>query len=183
MKVHVTKPESNPGRDLSQVEAEFAELLKICAQGTSALEIGSLYGGSAKCLAESMPIGSRMVSVDLGYENLNRTLTTLPALIWRLERVADRDVHLVIGNSMWPEVVDEVKNLGPFDLVFIDGGHEEDNVLADWRNYGPMGKVVAFHDIRSNDGARNAWNKIKGDFRHEEFVHGTSAGMGVIWKS
>lgn len=39
--------------------------------------------------------------------------------------------------------------LEPFDLLFIDAGHDYADVEADWRNYRPMvrpGGIVAFHD-------------------------------------
>ena len=41
---------------------------------------------------------------------------------------------------------------GPYDLVFIDGDHSPAGVRADWQNYGPMARLVAFHDIDAEHG-------------------------------
>lgn len=182
MKIIVTAIERNRVAEFSQVESEFTELEKICSQVRSTLEIGSLYGGSAKRLAEAMPKGSKMVCVDLGYEALKPTWRTLPTLIWRLESVEDRDITLILGDSSSQHVKDWAGDLGPFDLVFIDGGHQYEQVKSDWETYGPLGSIVAFHDIASCVGAKTLWGEIKGAYRHQEFIDGVSAGIGVLWR-
>lgn len=184
MNIHITDWEKRQAHDLSQVESEFAQLVELCSQGRSCLEIGSLYGGSSERLAKAMPEGSRMVCVDLGYEPMQPTWRTLPALMMRLSSVKDREVHLVIGSSKNTKVHEIVSDLGPFDLVFIDGGHKLHEVASDWAMYGPLGKVVAFHDVASCKDVQRFWKGLRNTHpRHAEFIDGESAGIGVLWRS
>ena len=96
------------------------------------------------------------------------------------------DAHLFLGDSTDPDMVFNVAKLGPYDLVFIDGDHRYEGVKTDWLNYGPLGKVVVFHDIvRHPEGSRNApevwrlWEEIKGnksEFRGKD----TLMGLGIV---
>ena len=128
-----------------------------------------------------------MVCVDLGYEPMKPTWRTMPALMRRLSLLIDREVHLVIGSSQNTTTYEIVSALGPFDLIFIDGGHKLHEVASDWGMYGPLGKIVAFHDIASCKDVKFFWNRLKNDFpRHAEFIDNEAAGIGVIsdadWK-
>ena len=184
MKTIVTIMQSQAKNDLSQVESEFGHLLKIVAGCTSVLEIGSLFGGSAKRIAESMPEGSRMVCVDFGYEALKSEWKTLPALLWRLESIQNRDVTLILGDSKSEKVIEEVRKLAPFDLVFIDASHDYQSVVTDWNNYSKMAKIVAFHDIASCAGVKQLWKELRKVYpRQDHFIDGDAAGIGVLWLS
>jgi predicted O-methyltransferase YrrM len=57
------------------------------------------------------------------------------------------DTHLIWGDSTAAEVIEKLMALGPFDAIFIDANHTSLIVEKDWANYGPMGRIVAFHDI------------------------------------
>jgi hypothetical protein len=48
--------------------------------------------------------------------------------------------HLVRGDSTDSETIAEVRKLGPYDVVFIDGGHTEQIVRSDLACYGRMVK-------------------------------------------
>jgi hypothetical protein len=92
-------------------------------------------------------------------------------------------------------VIEKVRALGPFDAVMLDADHRLPGVTADWINYGPMGRMVAFHDIawrRAPEwvGTRidvpQFWDSIKGHYRHEEFRFcptGKNNGIGVLWRA
>jgi hypothetical protein len=102
---------------------------------------------------------------------------------------------LIWGNSADPKVIEQVRRLGPFDAIFIDADHRLPGVTADWESYGPMGRIVAFHDIAWRrtpewQGVRidvpQLWASIKTGFRHEEIVRcptGKNNGIGVLWRS
>ena len=51
------------------------------------------------------------------------------------------DFKIIAGNSMDEAVIHTTSLEGPFDLVYIDGGHEYDTVINDIKNYAEMVKV------------------------------------------
>ena len=152
----------------------------------SFIEIGSRFGGTLDRIGRTLPLGSRIVSVDICCEErLDDAVINL--------RNDGYDAHLIIGNSADLDTVNQVKALGPFDLVFIDANHKTHYVWSDWNNYGPMGRIVAFHDIgwkfiperpdRAALAVPEVWNEIKLKYRHAEISYlGASNGIGVLWK-
>jgi cephalosporin hydroxylase len=184
--------------DAAQDEAEitaFCDLLK--AEGVqSYLEIGSKFGGSLWQAANALPAGSRIVSVDLpsGTKAWPESRKSLAACIDELKR-RGYDAHLIWGSSFDPAVIEQVRALGPFGCALIDADHRLAGVTQDWNNYGPMARIVAFHDLawkRAPDwvGTRidvpEFWRSIKGGFeRTEEIVlcpTGKNNGIGVLWR-
>jgi hypothetical protein len=167
---------------------EFARLVTR-EKVKSYLEIGSKFGGSLWHVACAMPLGSRLVAVDLvGDLDLNECIKRLKSLGY--------DARLLIGDSVDPKVVDAARVLGPYDLCLIDANHHEPYVRQDWANYGPMARMVAFHDIGWVQGDRpnkpwrievpKVWNEIKQDYRHQEIKlcpTGRDNGIGILWRS
>lgn len=181
-----------------QVDAEIDGLADIFAnEGVkSVLEVGSKFGGSLARIASRLPEGSRIVSVDLpkGTKAWTQSEAELTALIAKL-RMQGHDTHLIWGDSTSPAIIEQVRALGPFDAVFIDANHTLPYVEKDWANYGPMARIIAFHDIgwrRGPDweGCRidvpEFWERVKQDYRHQELKlcpTGKNNGIGVLWRS
>lgn len=113
----------------------------------SVLEIGSYAGHSLKAFAERMGPGALIRSIDGGKPQDGSNMED--SLIQTVKELAANgyDAQACIGDSHVPKVVDWAAQWQPYDLVFIDGDHTLAGVLLDWQYYGPMGKVVAFHDI------------------------------------
>ena len=176
--------------------AAFLSLLK--QEGVkSYLEIGSMYGGSLWRTAHVLPKGSKIVSIDYA----THTPESLPHLQEAVAALKSEgyDVHLFHGDSAASEIVEQVSALAPFDCVFIDGSHTLEAVQADWENYGPMGRIVAFHDIAWNSTWKSSvpgrvtmpiyvpqvWDQVKKNYRHKEFKFhppGNYYGIGVLWR-
>lgn len=169
---------------------ELEYLLALASKSNSILEIGSRYGEALEMMARRMKTRGKIVSVDLpgvqpwGYPDSERSLKE------KIQALKDEgfDAHIFIADSTDPDTVEAVKALSPFDLVFIDGDHRYEGVKTDWLNYGPMGRVVVFHDIVEHPkDARNApevwklWKEIQGN-KSEYIAPESLMGLGVfVW--
>lgn len=187
------KCESN----LLQDPNEFRSFLKLIKKHNVRryLEIGSKHGGSFWRVVTSLPRGARAVSVDLphGDTSFKQSEPHLRACILRLKELG-YDAHLFLSDSTDIETVERVRQLAPFDLVFIDGNHTEPYVWKDWYNYGPLANIVAFHDIswfRAVPDSKKmpidvpkVWGKLKQEFDHVEIKQcPQDNGIGIIWRN
>lgn len=158
----------------------------------SYLEIGSKFGGSLWAVAQALPPGSTLVSVDLPWGDRS----TEPVLTEVCSRIAEMGhiVHLIIGDSTDRTVIADVKNYAPFDACLIDANHTASYVRSDWDNYGPMCRIVAFHDIgwkpRPAPSSKRpievpeVWNEIKHfGIKYKEIkLCPQDNGFGVLWQ-
>jgi predicted O-methyltransferase YrrM len=169
-----------PTQDAAELAA-FADLVRRERCG-SYLEIGSKLGHSLAAVAAMLDESARIVSVDLP-----KPRGKGDALVKLLADLSEyHETRLVLGDSTAVRTISEVRGLAPFDLVFIDANHDTAYVEADWQNYGPMGRIVAFHDIANPYlGVAAVWNRIKADHRHVEIKldpRGDRNGIGVLWR-
>jgi hypothetical protein len=186
-------------KDSLQDPAELAAFIDLLnwENVRSYLEVGANAGGTFKRIGMALPQSARLVALDIAGKSSGRLL----AMDMLKEAVADlkrsgRDAHVVFGNSRDPKIVSEVLDLSPFDCVLIDGDHSLPGVTADFDNYRPMARMIAFHDISWRragtwtEGQRiwvpEFWESIKGSYRHEEIrlcPTGKNNGIGVLWRS
>jgi hypothetical protein len=180
---------------------EFSEFLKVLRDENvkSYLEIGSMYGRSLWSVAMSLPKGSLVVGVDSmvdrpeAEQSLNDCIKDLRSLGY--------DAHFLCGDSIDSMTVERARCFCPFDALFIDGNHSPEYVRSDWENYGPMARIVGFHDINwkntwisargntpppdgSKMGAPKIWNELKQGLRCREFKYYPTQnyyGIGVLW--
>lgn len=176
---------------VDQVEEELAGFIRIMVdEGVqSYLEIGSQYGGSLWRVANALPKGSRIVSVDLPHGD-QRTSQHLQACIVAL-RERGYDAHLIYGDSTDWQIIRRVQAFRGFAACLIDANHTLPFVAADWRNHGSQATIVAFHDIafdgevapgRKPIEVAKLWRSIRGAYRHVELVApGSRKGIGVLW--
>jgi len=133
---------------------EGRELARL-AKGNRVLEIGSYLGASTVCLAQT---AARVVSVDThdGRGTMHPADTFEP-FVANLNRYGvDRKVAAIVGTV---DALEDFYEDDPFDLVFIDGGHDAESVahdIARARELLAPGGVIAFHDYRSNEPAVTA---------------------------
>lgn len=172
------------GEFYAQNHREFREMCAhIPYDGKALLEIGSRYGESLKRLAYCLAPGARIVSVDLGADPFSKNPQACPPFLRAAaESLHGYDVHLITGDSHNDVIRREVKALGPFDFCFIDGDHTEAGAMQDWQAYGPLARIVAFHDIGLS-GVRAAWDRIRVGKRNVEIICGPrdSMGIGIVW--
>jgi cephalosporin hydroxylase len=131
-------------------------------QPSSFVEIGSYIGASAFCLAAALTKNGNSGKVycvdtwnnDAMTEGNRHTMTEF------LQNTREFSGHIepIRGWSTDPQVVDHVKRLAvKIDLLFIDGDHRFEGVLADWKLYSPLlakSAIVAMHDIGWAEGVQ-----------------------------
>lgn len=183
------------GRRASQDEYElcsFIDLLK-CKGVKRYLEIGARQGDTFHEVMINLPVGSFGVAVDLpaGLWGKSGTEKSLKAAVEDL-KTRGYDVHIILGNSTSPDIISAVHSFGDFDAALIDGDHTLKGVSADYKNYGKIAPIVAFHDIvgegQSEKVHHNAvevpafWRKVKDDKSLEFVGEDSKMGIGVLCK-
>jgi predicted O-methyltransferase YrrM len=132
-------------------------------RGGNIVEIGSFKGRSTCCLAGGCQSRGRVFAIDSfdGGPNLPRA-DSLADFRRNLSRCGlSAHVEPVVGLSF-----DIAKSWNqPIHLLFIDGSHNYEDVLADFEQFFPNvvpGGKVALHDVNSGDwpGVRRAWMQI-----------------------
>jgi predicted O-methyltransferase YrrM len=131
----------------------------------SMLEIGTREGFTLQSFGANM---DKLVSVDLPYNptKIPYVALIIKKLYRRVEilKLRGKDVTLIRGNSKDKENIQKATDLGPYDFVYIDGGHDYETVKSDWINYSPLAnKIVAFHDIanRKEGNVPKFWKELK----------------------
>jgi predicted O-methyltransferase YrrM len=180
-----------------QDEREFERFVAMMQRENlrSYLEIGSKHGGSLWRMATALPVGSRIVAVDLphGDASFKESQPNLEACVDELTR-RGYETHLHLGDSTDPAIIADVTRLAPFDLCFIDANHTEPFVRKDWANYGPLARIVAFHDIgwvpRPEPSKKmpievpKVWKQIKRGFYNQEIrMCPRDNGIGIVWRN
>lgn len=165
----------------------FCQLLKN-ENVRSYLEIGSHSGGSIEAAAKYLPVGSRIVSIDLPHDQIKQT--RLKEVLAGLNR-RGYDARLFVGDSTSAEMIWKAKKFGPYDAVFIDANHKYAYVSCDWKHYGALGRIVGFHEVAKDgpgNGASRLFQELKKQYRYVEFISDKTRlrtdgafGIGVVW--
>lgn len=185
-----------PVQDLPELQA-FAQFVKE-NNIQSYLEIGAKYGGSFWHIVNAMPVGSLAVALDLPFGSTFKRPYSEPYLKNCADelRAKGYNTHVIIGDSTNKPIIAAAQKWAPYDLILIDANHAEPYVRADWKHYGPMGRIVAFHDISYNMGKNHpgkihpievpkVWDEIKKGYRHQEIrmCPTPDNGFGILWRN
>lgn len=181
----------NRARQQADELSAFIELMKtenVC----SYLEVGACHGDTFHAVMSALPKGSKGVAIDLpeaawGKKSSSRALEQAVACL----RDSGYDADAIYGDSASADVRQFAQARGPYDAIFIDADHRYEAVRKDWLTYGPMGRIIAFHDIDGvgkRSGALTVevprlWREIAGQHSHREIIGGVRGmGIGVVWR-
>lgn len=119
--------------------AEFLGVLKQLKKREVGLEIGFFKGGSHIVFREFF---DKFISVEINPESF---------LMYMQNNIFNEKSEFIIGPSIHPKVLDRVKERagGSLNFIFIDGGHDYQDIKSDFLNYWPllsMGGLIAMHD-------------------------------------
>lgn len=183
----MSKPDRAVSYDGNQIQQRPDELVRfvqlVVGNGVRRyLEIGLRFGYTFFEIGKNLPPASFMVGVDLvEHRNLKQSVMML--------RKKGHSVADIFGDSKDKRTMSIVRRYAPYDLVFIDGGHDYETALSDWKSYGPMSRLlVAFHDIDCDAegyGVHKLWKELKASGKYEtQEIIGEARGMGigVLWK-
>lgn len=167
-----------------QEEVEFSALLDLYRerQPKRVLEIGTYAGGTLFHWFQNATPGTFVVSVDL-YEDKDNSH------LYRSWLPPEVEYQVIRGDTRADATIEATRQFAPYDWAFIDAGHLDEEVRADWRNYGPMmdtDSVVAFHDIVEHEGLPriqvfHLWAELKKSHRTLEIVSPGCSGIGVVF--
>jgi cephalosporin hydroxylase len=180
-----------------QNKTELAALVEIFRKENvkSYLEIGCKFGGSLWIIGNLLPKGSKIVAVDLPHGDASFK-ETLPPLQNCVDELNKRyyDATLIVGDSTDPATVAMVNCYAPFDACLIDANHTLPYIRKDWENYGPMCRLVCFHDIGfyRREGLPPQkkpievpifWKEVKTKYKTKEIrLDPQDNGIGVLWR-
>lgn len=187
------RSKTRSGMKSGQMKYELDGLIKALSDNgvRSYLEVGARYGDTFYDVMRSLPIGSRGVCVDLPASlwGSDGTLPHLESACAELQTIG-YDITLITGDSQHPEIVAMVEALGPFDACLIDADHRYDGCMKDWRNYGHLAQMVAFHDIAGHGQRHSAgidvevprvWHEVRGERYSEIVANRSTMGIGITW--
>ena len=133
------------------LDEELEALCRYAADARLPVEIGAGYGASAAVML-AYSRATLVVSID--------PFVTDGVTGWQSNRdTTVANVRAVVGDdlSRWRLIEDYSYNvaprwnLGPIDLLFIDGNHRYEDVKRDWEDWLPLveaGGVIFLHDSR-----------------------------------
>jgi cephalosporin hydroxylase len=140
------------------------------------VEIGIKEGGNLKILSTHLDENGLCVGIDPRQD-----------IPWKMDDARCPVLH-VKGSSHAPATVRELQSLlagRPIDVLFIDGDHSTEGMLADYRDYAPLvraGGIIAVHDIFYLKEVTEAWARIEGE-RYESPRNQSSIGIGYVVKA
>ena len=107
-----------------------------------------------------------------------------------------KNIILICGNTNEKKIQNKISLNGPYDIIFIDGGHDYETVKNDFNNFSKLVTtkgIIIFHDVKYCDTPKNQrgvpdfWNEIKKTKKYsiKEFYDPTpvtKTGIGVLVK-
>lgn len=132
-----------PEIQISPIQGKLLQLLAAACNAQKILEIGSLGGYSGLWLARALPSNGRFITLEI-----NPTHATLVRNAFAQAGMSDR-AEVRVGKAL--ELLPQLQNEAPFDLIFIDADKPPYPQYLEWalRLSRPGSIIVADNCIRS----------------------------------
>lgn len=115
-----------PDIQVSPVQGRLLELIAAASGARRILEIGTLGGYSAICLARALPEGGRLVTLEVEPKHAEVARGNLE----RAGLVSKVEIRLGPALETLPKLAAE--GTGPFDLVFLDADRPNNRAYIEW---------------------------------------------------
>lgn len=138
--------EGLPPIQISPIQGKLLQLLATACNAHKILEIGSLAGYSGIWLARSLPVGGRLITLEVNPHHAEVVRQSFARA-----GVADR-TEVRIGSAL--DLLPQLEGAAPFDLVFIDADKPPYPQYLEWalRLTRPGSIIVADNCIRGGRG-------------------------------
>ena len=132
-----------PEIQISPIQGKLLQVLAAACNARSILEIGALGGYSGIWLARALPAGGRMITLEISPEHAAVVRNS-----FEKAGVSDR-TEVRVGRAL--DLLPQLENVAPFDLVFIDADKPPYPQYLEWalRLTRPGSIIVADNCIRS----------------------------------
>ena len=133
-----------PPIQISPIQGKLLQLLAIACNAQKILEIGSLAGYSGIWLARALPIGGKLLTLEIDARHAEVVRSSFATA-----GVADR-TEVRVGKAL--DLLPTLEPEAPFDLVFIDADKPPYPQYLEWalRLTRPGSIIVADNTIRGN---------------------------------
>ena len=113
-----------PQIQISPIQGKLLQLLATMCNARRILEIGSLGGYSGIWLARALPSDGRLITLEVNPEHSQVVRNS-----FKKAGVADRS-EVRVGNAL--DLLPQLQNEAPFDLIFIDADKPPYPQYLDW---------------------------------------------------
>ena len=134
-----------PPIQISPIQGKFLQLLATMCNAHNILEIGSLAGYSGIWLARALPVGGRLLTLEIDSKHAEVVRDSFANA-----GLADR-TEVRVGKAL--DTLPTLTNEAPFDLVFIDADKPPYPQYLEWalRLTRPGSIIVADNTIRNGE--------------------------------
>lgn len=160
-----------------QDRQELEYIYNLMKGASSYLEVGTAEGNSLYVLGHALHKDAEITYIDFGEEHTTEKRDQVLDKLRRLYSVTG--IH---GDSNDFSVMKQV-NGKQFDVVLIDAGHTEANVVIDAIFYGPLArKYIFFHDVQLEPVGRafDWYCRQRPDKKSYKVINSDTYGYGVI---
>jgi len=157
-----------PAIAVSATQGKMLHLLARLTRAKRILEVGTLGGYSAIWLARALPLGGRLVTLEMDPRHADVARANLACA------GLDAVVEVRVGAALETLPVLERERSPPFDLVFIDADKENNPAYIEWAiRLGRPGTLIIVDNVVRDGSVLNAESRdadVRGTRRAYELV-------------